>query len=494
MSGEEKLAPNFRKLEEALRSIGYSFEAAVADVIDNSIDAEATKVWCRILTRGEGYLDLAIWDNGEGMDESTLKEAMRFGSDVSQSLDRLGKFGLGLKLASLSQAKELRVFTWQGHDIYGRAWLERGIAKGFSSTVFEKAECSRLVSEIVPDLRKGRSGTVVWWSQLYRVGHHGGRTDENAQKLMHRLEKYLALAFHRFLQGKLRKVAITLDIYDQIARRAGIPIDLDPLDPFGYPETGHRDFPASMSLDGKYKNRISIKAHVWPPNSDAAEYKLPGGSNSRQGFYFYRNNRLIQGGGWNDIREVEPHSSLARVEIDIAPDFDIDVSLDVKKVEIHLPLDLAQAIQKAKTPNGVDFKKYLATANDAYRTRPVTDSELPLIPSQGLPSELVDFLHKKLRIKATAKHRDLKFRWKNLSDDSFFEINRDKGYLYLNQTYRKQVLHGLGGSSADVPVLKCLLFLVLENALVSERMGPRVREQVELVNSILVEAVKFERG
>src|ERR1700694_5026625 len=106
MSTEERLPPNYRKLDVALRSIGYSFEVAVADVVDNSIDARAKNVLVRLFTRRDGYLDLVVWDDGCGMSENKLKEAMRFGADVSQELARLGKFGLGLKLASLSQARE----------------------------------------------------------------------------------------------------------------------------------------------------------------------------------------------------------------------------------------------------------------------------------------------------------------------------------------------------------------------------------------------------
>jgi len=101
MSIEEGLPPNYGKLDVALRSIGYSFEVAVADVIDNSIDAQAKNVLVRLINTGDGHLDLAIWDDGCGMGEKTLKEAMRFGADVSQEIERLGKFGLGLKLASL---------------------------------------------------------------------------------------------------------------------------------------------------------------------------------------------------------------------------------------------------------------------------------------------------------------------------------------------------------------------------------------------------------
>jgi hypothetical protein len=494
MSIEEILPPNYAKLDVALRAIGYSFEVAVADIIDNSIDAGAAQVVVRLLTSRDGRLDLAIWDDGHGMRAEVLKEAMRFGADVSQDLERLGKFGLGLKLASLSQAREFRVVTAQHDKLSGRAWLEHGISKGFSCTVFDEHECKQLIAKLFPDRKFKPSATVVSWSHLYRVGQRHGSPEEHAQKLMRRLENYLALAFHRFLAGRAQKVRITIDIAERDSARSGIPIDLDPLDPFGYGASGKAGFPASMMPDGAYKRRIRIKAHIWPPNTDAPEYKLPGGSNARQGFYFYRNNRLIQGGGWNGIRETEPHSSLARLEIDIAPDFDVDVSLDVKKVEIQLPPDLVDSIQKAKTSSGVDFKKYLALADETYRTRKLTNAELPLIPSFGLPADLVGFLHSELRIKATAKHRDLKIKWAKLSRSSFFEIDRDRGHLNLNRAYRRQLLHGLAGSSADIPVLKCLLFLVLRDALSSERMSAKVREGLDQVNRILVKAVKYERS
>ena len=92
MSNVEHLPPNFGRLDKALRSIGYSFEAAVADIVDNSVDAMADNVLIRFFMRGNRPLDLVIVDDGKGMDSSTLKEAMRFGADVTQELDRLGKF------------------------------------------------------------------------------------------------------------------------------------------------------------------------------------------------------------------------------------------------------------------------------------------------------------------------------------------------------------------------------------------------------------------
>jgi hypothetical protein len=494
MSTEERLRPNYPKLDVALRSIGYSFEAAVADVIDNSIDAKAENVLVRLITKDDGQLDLVICDDGSGMSGETLREAMRFGADISREIERLGKFGLGLKLASLSQAREVRVVTARDGAPSGRAWLEHGIATGFTSTIFDTKECNQLVSKVIPDRSLKPHGTLVWWSRLYRVGQHHANREEHAQKLMRRLENYLSLAFHRFLSGRPRTVRVTLDIFDQESGRAGIPIDLDPLDPFGYDQSGNPNFPAQMFMVGSCKGRIAIRAHIWPPNSASPSYKLPGGANSRQGLYFYRNSRLIQGGGWNGMREAEPHSSLARLEVDIASDFDVDLSLDVKKVEIQLPPDLVTSIQRAKTSSGVDFKEYLAIADKTYRTRKISQAELPLIPSLGLPSELTRFLHNELRIKATAKHRDLRIKWKHLDKELFFEIDRDAGDLVLNRAYRKQLLHGLPGSSADIPVVKCLLFLVLEDALSSERMGSKIRERIEQVNRILVRAVRYERS
>ena len=494
MGTEKYLPPNYPKLDIALRSIGYSFEVAVADIIDNSIDAEAKKVLVRLITRKDGLLDLVVWDNGYGMSEKTLEEAMRFGADVSQKINRLGKFGLGMKLASLSQAKELRVVSSRGGKLSGRAWLEDGIAKGFILTTLDTGECRQMLSRVVPKHPVQPSATVVQWSNLYRVGRDLAKPQLHAQKLKSRLEGHLELAFHRFLSGRPRKVKIAIDIFDEVSQKVGLPGELDPLDPFDYDSSGHSDFPARLSLDGLYKESVKIRAHIWPPNSGSPQYKLPGGANARQGFYFYRNDRLIQGGGWNGMPEAEPHSSLARLEVDMHANFDLEVSLDVKKVEIQLPADLVTSIQKAKTSSGMSFKDYLSTAERTYRTRKLVNTELPLIPSHGLPSGLADFLLAELRIDATSRHRDLRFEWKLLEEGTFFEVEREDGCIYLNGHYRGRLLNGLTASSTDLPVLKSLMFFVLEEVFNSGHLNQKMKKRVNQLNRILAKAVKFERG
>lgn len=496
MAKKEKLPPNYSRLDKALRSIGYSFEAAVADIIDNSIDAQAKNILVRFILRKNKPLDLVIWDDGEGMNDKRLKEAMRFGADIDNHMDRLGKFGLGLKLASLSQAQELHVISSHSSQVSGRAWLEDGISSGFLSTVFEPKDCAKSIKAVVPDKSWKKSGTVVWWSNLYRVGQNFSDPDGNAQKLLRRLKDYLSLSFHRFLQGEVkdRKISIDIDIFDGDESLEGLPLSLQYLDPFGYTKTGHDDYPAKLVPSARFAKKLKITGHIWPPNSSSPQYTLPGGANSRQGFYFYRNNRLIQGGGWNGMLEPEPHRSLARLEIDMDPHFDLDLSLDVKKVEIQLNPPLVKAIREAQTKSGVGFKKYLAIADETYRTKPLTQKELPIIPNSGLPVQLRKFLLNELSIKGIDRFRKLDFKWTKLGKNQFFLLDHDTDTLHLNEANRNTLLNGRKGSSADVPIVKCLLFLALKDILNFERTSPKTRKYIDLVNETLTLAAKFEKN
>ena len=104
-----ELIPSARRLMESLRDIGYDLAAAVADLVDNSIDADASSVAVDIGHDGNGAW-LRIADDGGGT-ESRLDEAMRYGSTRSYGATDLGRFGLGLKTASLSQCRRLTVAT-----------------------------------------------------------------------------------------------------------------------------------------------------------------------------------------------------------------------------------------------------------------------------------------------------------------------------------------------------------------------------------------------
>jgi hypothetical protein len=359
--------------------------------------------------------------------------------------------------------------------------------------VFNDAEAAELVDSTIPDRPLRKKGTMVHWSHLYRIGHHAGDLDEQAEKLANRLQNHLRLAFHRFLSGAAWKIRISIDVFDAKSRKAGVPYLVEALDPFGYKQTGRPGFPKTFKAKADGQPKLELVAHIWPPNSDLHEYKLPGGANARQGFYFYRNNRLIQAGGWNGLRETEPHSSLARVAIDLDPELDLQMSLDVKKSEIHLPPALAATVMEASAGKDMTFTKYLSIANDTYRTRSMTESELPLVPSAGIPAGMRDVMLRVLGLPKSTRHRKINFEWSNLDPDLVFWADRENDVLLLNARHRKRLLHGLPGSATDLPALKCLLFLVAQDVFRSERIGGRLKERLEIANLMLRQAIKHER-
>ncbi len=134
-----EVIPSARRLIKSLRDLGYDFRHAVADLIDNSIAARATIVTVEMRFNGEDSW-LRIADNGVGMNGSTITEAMRFGTERDYEADELGKFGLGLKTASLSQCSRLTVASRVDRSakrIEVRQWdwpMSRRLTAGRSST------------------------------------------------------------------------------------------------------------------------------------------------------------------------------------------------------------------------------------------------------------------------------------------------------------------------------------------------------------------------
>lgn len=229
---------------------------------------------------------------------------------------------------------------------------------------------------------------------------------------------------------------------------------------------------------------------MWPANSVQPQYKLDGAS-ARQGFYFYRNDRLIQAGGWNGWRETqEPHLSLARIRVNLPTTQDSHFSLDVKKCGINTPPMFPIALQSAVFADGTRFEDYLRTAEAVYRKRlAVTNSDYPLVPAQGLPRKVQKVVQRRL-LPDGGKSRDLAICWKRMDSDVFFEIDRENETLFLNSRYRRVVLRGSSGSKNDAPLIKSLLFFLLADDFESQRITKKKKERLETMNAVLVSAVQ----
>lgn len=203
--GQDRIPWDISKAIIALRSIGYSFEQAVADIIDNSVDAGACVVLVRFSVKKNGALSLAIVDDGGGMDATILKEAMRIGSRTEPARHHLGKYGLGLKLATFSHAKSLTVHTRNNNCLHGRRLTIDGIKTGGLCDRLAEHESKRVLSTDWGPVPITSQGTVVVWDQVDRITFERSNLEKLIKKVRTRLQLHLGMCFHRHISdGRLR--------------------------------------------------------------------------------------------------------------------------------------------------------------------------------------------------------------------------------------------------------------------------------------------------
>lgn len=329
---------------DSLRDIGYELPAAVADLVDNSIDADATQVDITASFEGEDSW-IRIADDGAGMETSRLNEAMRYGTERDYGDAELGKFGLGLKTASLSQCRRLTVATRTNpnrREVEIRRW---DLDHVMDEDVWELMRLTTL--EVRPELvepLQGGAGTVVMWEALDRVLDYklpSGRAAETGLGTICRdIEEHLAMVFHRFLAQQARR-ALPLTITVQ-----GNAIDA--WDPFARREeaTQKLDRQAiSMRHEGRM-HTIRVQPYILPNQvqfSTTRAWEAASGPkkwNRQQGFYIYRGGRMIQSGGWNRLRTPDEHTKLARIAIDIPRAADQAFGINVSKMRVLVPIEV----------------------------------------------------------------------------------------------------------------------------------------------------------
>ena len=326
------LTPYAPNLVESTRSIGYSFETALADIIDNSISNFASRIDIKFSRIEDPYI--AIVDNGIGMTSSELEKAMQYGS--SNSLDirdqnDLGRFGLGLKMASMSQCRRLTVISKQRNEISAACWDLDHInnTQNWSLIVFSDDEIKRL--KFFDLLNEYKSGTVVLWENLDRISESPAEFAREFDGKLNFADKHMSLVFHRFLENKLSNIYFEL----YFNNRPVIPID-----PYMLSN------PATQPLEEETlfieKTPIKIKPYITPFASKMTtkerqvlnEYK---DLNLKQGLYIYRNKRLIIWGKWFRLLSDGELKRLSKVRIDLPNSIDTFWTIDVKKSSAQIP-------------------------------------------------------------------------------------------------------------------------------------------------------------
>ncbi|MCU1263790.1 MAG: hypothetical protein JWM21_108 [Acidobacteria bacterium] len=359
-STRHEVIPSARRLIRSLRDLGYDFGAAVADLIDNSIAAGATFVTVDVEFDGDDSA-VRILDNGSGMTPSELREAMRYGAERNYDEGDLGKFGLGLKTASMSQCQRLSVATRANPnraDITTYCWDLAHIEKSNRWEILPLG-----VGPKTRQALKNTTGTVVMWQKLDRILGYKHPYGEMARKrllyMCRQLEEHLAMVFHRFLSGEVPRKRLKISIN-------GNPVQ--PWDPYCRKEANTKSLGAAIiPLDEEgVKGEIKLESFVLPHKEKFstpvafAEASGPSKWNRQQGFYVYRANRMIQSGGWCNLRTIDEHTKLARIALSFPPKLDEAFKINVAKMRVQLPQQIREQIEQAVTP-------VLRVAQETYR-------------------------------------------------------------------------------------------------------------------------------
>lgn len=378
--GYVTVLPSAGRLMASLRDIGYEASSAIADLVDNSIDANARRVSITVHADGPDSW-LRVVDDGLGMSVGRLDEAMRYGSRATYSERALGHFGLGLKTASLSQCRCLTVVSRRAprSRFAIRRWDLDDVLRRDSwdlQTVPPRRARPALV-EALPD----GAGTVVMWEKLDRLlpkRPTSGLTERVLGNVAEDIARHLAMVFHRFLDGEAYDGRGRLDV-EVNGRR------LKPWDPFSRSEPRTQALPVQR-LEGGGDDEtftVEVRPYVLPSQqafSTPEAHRDAGGPNRwnrHQGFYIYRRDRLIQAGGWNRLRTLDEHAKLARVAVELPCGREELFAVDVAKKRVTIPEELRPEL-RAITSAAV------AIAQERYRehseppgTDPVPEREMP---------------------------------------------------------------------------------------------------------------------
>ncbi len=342
------ILPNAASLIESMRSIGYSFETALADIIDNSISANATII--RIYNRmHDNRLYVQVIDNGFGMSEVQLIEAMRLGSKNPNELrnkDDLGRFGLGLKSASFSQCRVLTVVSKMHGQINGYQWdldfVQRTDRFAIKKLTFDELN----IVPNIEELKEMKSGTIVQWENFDRLANSSHDLENELGTLMNKSIDHISLIFHRFLEANLQ-----------------IIINFEPVVPKDPFLVNHAATQELKKKKVRIENEIIyLYPFILPHYSklNTSDQRRSGKISEHfkaQGFYIYRNKRLIIWGDYLGLARKSELGKNVRIKVDIPNSLDHLWEIDVKKSRANVPSKIKNNLLSAISDGDIASKK-----------------------------------------------------------------------------------------------------------------------------------------
>lgn len=331
--------PNAHLLLSSLRSVGYTEETAIADIIDNCISAIASEIKIKFDWESKNIL---VCDNGYGMTEQTLLNSMKIGSSdphEQRRLEDLGRFGMGMKTASFSLGKRLIVVSKENDKISNACWDLERIEKNNQWKMIILNSNDNIVISAKALLKDYESGTVVIIDKLDKIIDENSmdKSEDKFFKIIAKVKKHISLVFHRFIEEDNLGIWVNQN-------------KIEAWDPFVLENSATQE----LSKEECYEENksITIDPYILPHKtkfSSEEDYKKAAGYKGwlqHQGFYIYRNRRLLLYGTWFNIVKKEISYNLARIKLDIDSNSDFDWQIDIKKSKAVPPIYIEQLLEK----------------------------------------------------------------------------------------------------------------------------------------------------
>ncbi|MDP3948749.1 MAG: ATP-binding protein [bacterium] len=349
--------PNAVKLMESLRYSGYDNNIALADLVDNSLDANATNINIEINLDSKKDECIIIADDGLGMDEQTLGQALRLGSITHRNVESdLGRFGMGMVTASISIAKRIEVFTKQKDKPMLTSIMDLDeMAKNNNFNVYrEKSTLEEI--KFAKHYGLEDSGTVLVLRKCDKL------TKQGVVEFADSLRKDIGETYRYFLRSG-KKITVNgkwVEIVDPMWTDGSLTEE--------YKEKSEvfSDERYEIKIDGTdRKETFTVKIYILPKFDQVIMRKLKIGIKN-QGFYILRNYRQISkadelGGIWNK----DPHLNNIRAEIIFSGTLDSAMGINFTKHSIKptqavidkLQNDIMPQIQTLATRNKKDTRR-----------------------------------------------------------------------------------------------------------------------------------------
>jgi hypothetical protein len=337
--------PNAARLIESLRHLGYGNYEALADIVDNSIDADAQCITIKA-NQKSGQPVITIADNGDGMAESELDQAMRLGSLTSRDLNSdLGKFGMGLVTASLSLARMCHVITRTAEGCFSSAWdVDEMIARNAFVKHLAKAtkEEEGLLDE---EIGKTKSGTIVVLSKCDNL------SNKNLSSFTSNLKHHLGRVHRYFIQSG-RKIIVGNE-------------EIPAVDPLQLSDE-NTETVIDETLEIKFRHNGEIQVEnvrariVLVPDVPATDLDV-GKSLKAQGFYVMRNQREVMSAVALNFFTKHNDFNRMRGEIFFPGTLDFLVGIEFTKRQVSLEQSLYDQLAAILLPTCRTIKRREAT-------------------------------------------------------------------------------------------------------------------------------------